>query len=201
MQLISKGNAPHMVYGIIKIKDLNINESDIDFSAYISSMPDEKLDKSSVGCTMQDGYWIVQCTTFPSGWTAGETVIVEFSDKSGNALDKAEVGLTYNPADKAEDIVIERQKDCSLSQNIPNPFSDETTIRYQIPEYGFVQIEVYSITGQKIKTLVHEYMEEGIHTVTWNARDDFGKELQEGMYMYILKNSDKVIIKKAMLLK
>ena len=201
---IKKSNAPHMVYGIIKINYLIINLSDIDFSAYINSVPGEKLDKKSVGCTIQDGYWIIQCTSFPSGWAAGDKVTVEFKDKSGELLAEAEAELTYKPADKATDIlleILEGDKTCLLSQNIPNPFGYETLIQYQIPESGLVQIEVYSVTGQKVRTLVHEHKEEGIYNVVWNARDDSGRELQKGMYMYVLKSRDNIIIRKALLLK
>jgi hypothetical protein len=199
--LLEKSSAPHLAYGTIKIKDLNINESDINLSAYISSLPEEKLNENSAGCTVQDGYWIVQCNTFPSGWRAGEKVIMELKDKKGDLLGEAEVELTYNPADKATDLIIEGGNNCYLSQNIPNPFGYETLIQYRIPEYGPVQIEVYSITGQKVRTLVHEYKDEGKYEVIWDASDDSGRKLQEGMYIYILKNNDNIIIRKALLLK
>ena len=198
---LEKSSAPHLAYGTIKISDLNINEKHIDFTAYLSSLPSEKLNKNSAGCAMNDGYWIVQCNTFPSGWAAGEKVIVEFKDEKGDILGETEVELTFNPADKAQDIIIEGDNRCFLSQNIPNPFTYETLIQYQIPEYGPVQIEVYSITGQKVRTLVNEYKDEGKYEVIWDARDDYGRRLQEGIYMYLLKNKDNIIIRKALLLK
>ena len=62
-------------------------------------------------------------------------------------------------------------------------------------------IEVYSVAGLKVRTLVNENKESGVHEAIWNARDDSGKELQEGMYMYILKSRNNVILRKALLLK
>ena len=88
-----------------------------------------------------------------------------------------------------------------LYQNYPNPFADNTLIQYLIPEYGFVNLEVFSVTGRKVRTLVNEYKDSGVNEVIWNARDDFGDELQEGMYMYIIRSRNNVIIKKAILLK
>ena len=71
-------------------------------------------------------------------------------------------------------------------------------IHLLIPEYGFAKIEVYSITGQKVRTLVNEYKESGVHEVIWNARDDSGHELEEGMYLFILKSRNNVILRKAL---
>ncbi len=200
---ISKIGAPHLVYGKMHINDNGIGSSDIDFSAYISSLPEEKLNKNSAGCSIQDDYWMVQCTSFPSGWSAGEKVTVEFTDRTGNLLATAEVELTYKPADKAADIVLginEQEQSCLLAQNSPNPFGYETSIQYQVPDYGPVQIEVYSITGRKVRTLVNGYKEEGTYEVVWNARDDAGRKLQEGIYIYTLKTRDGIVIRKALLL-
>lgn len=102
-----------------------------------------------------------------------------------------------------KDIVIEPQlsQKYVLYQNYPNPFADRTLIQYQIPEYGFVNLEVYSITGMKVKTLVNEYKESGSYEVMWYGKDDSGNELQKGTYIYILKSKNQVIIEKALLLK
>jgi hypothetical protein len=196
-----RSHAPHIAYGTIEIKDLNPDAYDISLFAYISSFPEEKLSTNSTGCTLQDGYWVVQCNTFPSGWTAGETVMVELRDNTGDLLGETEVVLTYNPADKAGDIILQGEMKYTLSQNIPNPFDYETLIQYQVPENGPVQIEVYSITGQKVRTLVNEYKEEGVYEVIWNARDDSGRKLQEGIYIYTLRSKNSITIRKALLLK
>ncbi len=198
---IEKSNAPHLVYGTIKTENLNIDDSEIGLCAYISSLPEEKLNRKSTGCMIQDGYWIVQCNTFPSGWKAGEKVIVEFSDNTGDILAEAEVELTFKPADKATDIIISGNRAYSLSQNMPNPFTDETLVQYQIPEYGLVQVDVYSITGQKVRTLVSQYQDEGVYEVIWNRKDDSGNELRAGIYIYTLKSRDQIIIRKALIIK
>ncbi len=196
-----KSHAPHIVYGSIKKKELNLNEDNIDMEAYISSLPEEKLNKNSVGCFLQDGFWVIQCNTFRSGWTAGNKVVVELKNHKGDLLGNVEVELTFNPADKAEDIKIEGNNNCSMSQNMPNPFSNETHIQFQISENGMVQIEVYSISGEKVRTLVNEYMDAGIYDITWNEQDDSGRKLREGIYVYILRNKDNIIVRKALLLK
>ena len=198
---IGKSHAPHLAYGKIRIKDLKVNEEEFTLEACINSLSSEKLNEQSVGCSIQDGYWVIQCNTFRSGWTAGKDLTLELKNKNGELLGQTSVELTCNPADKAPDIIIQGSNDILLSQNIPNPFSNETHIQYQLPEYGQVIIEVYSITGQKVRTLVNDYKDAGTYEVIWNNLDNSGRKLKEGIYLYILRNNDNVIIRKALLLK
>ena len=56
-----------------------------------------------------------------------------------------------------------------LMQNSPNPFNPVTTIRFTLPDAGIVIIDVYNMAGQKVKTIVNEFMSAGSHSVMWNA--------------------------------
>ncbi len=67
--------------------------------------------------------------------------------------------------------------DFVLYQNFPNPFSSETTIRYQLDKPGFVNISICNILGQPVVTLVNERKEAGYHKVQWNSN-----ELAGGVY-------------------
>jgi len=84
-----------------------------------------------------------------------------------------------------------------LSQNYPNPFNPTTTIKFQIPSSQFVTLQIYSILGQKVATLLNGKQLAGIHTVNWNASD-----FTSGLYLYVLK-TDKGYLetKKLVLLK
>ena len=59
-----------------------------------------------------------------------------------------------------------------LYQNYPNPFNPSTTIPFSLNEAGFVNILIYNITGQKVRTLVDNHHTGGSHTVTWDGLDD-----------------------------
>ena len=61
-----------------------------------------------------------------------------------------------------------------------------TTISYQIPGAINVKLEIYSLLGQKILTLVDKEHEPGHHTITWNGRDHLGKAVASGVYIYRL---------------
>jgi surface protein len=69
----------------------------------------------------------------------------------------------------------------SLYQNYPNPFNPTTQIRFTIPQTTQVQLEVYSILGQKVSTLINGTMNSGTHTVSFD-----GKNLTSGVYIYRL---------------
>ncbi len=66
-----------------------------------------------------------------------------------------------------------------MSQNYPNPFNPSTTIEYQLPTAGYVNLTVYNILGKKIKTLVDKFTNAGKHNVTFNA-----PKLPSGIYIY-----------------
>jgi hypothetical protein len=84
----------------------------------------------------------------------------------------------------------------SLDQNRPNPFNPVTEISFALPEAANVTIEVFNIRGQKVETLINDYRDAGIHTVTWN-----GSNVASGVYFYRLTAGQFVETKKMMLLK
>ncbi|NUM71043.1 MAG: T9SS type A sorting domain-containing protein [Ignavibacteriaceae bacterium] len=71
--------------------------------------------------------------------------------------------------------------DFSLSQNYPNPFNPSTVIDFTIPEKSSVKLEVFSASGELVKTLVSGELQGGFHQVVFNASD-----LTSGLYIYRL---------------
>jgi len=79
----------------------------------------------------------------------------------------------------------------ALNQNYPNPFNVQTTIGFDIPRDNFVKLEIYNILGNKVATLVNEYMPAGHHQVIWSGDKSatgiyYGK-LTAGDYNSIIK--------------
>jgi len=87
-----------------------------------------------------------------------------------------------------------------LDQNYPNPFNPSTTIPFSLNEAGYINLSIYNITGQKVRTLVDNYHSVGSHTVTWNGLDDSGKSPAAGLYIYQLKFGDTVESRKMLLI-
>jgi hypothetical protein len=92
-------------------------------------------------------------------------------------------------------------KSYELFQNYPNPFNPQTQIRYDLPAPGRVNVTVYNILGQKVKTLVDEHRDAGRWSVTWQANDDQGEEVASGIYFYKIATAEFEKTRKMILLK
>jgi len=66
--------------------------------------------------------------------------------------------------------------------NVPNPFSAQTTIAFDLPSEQRVQMSVYNLTGQLVRTLLDEVMPAGRHSMTWAGIGDDGRPLPSGVY-------------------
>jgi len=89
-----------------------------------------------------------------------------------------------------------------LKQNFPNPFNPETRIKFDLAKTSNVNLIIYNIKGQLLKTLVNESFESGSHSVIWDGKDNKGNSVSSGVYFYQLKVNNKTEgIKKMLLLK
>jgi immune inhibitor A len=70
--------------------------------------------------------------------------------------------------------------------NFPNPFNPNTAVRFEVLENARVNLEIFSITGQKIKSLADGEYEPGLYTIPWNGKDNNGDEIGSGVYFYRL---------------
>lgn len=88
-----------------------------------------------------------------------------------------------------------------VSQNYPNPFNPSTDIAYALPEAGNVNVEIYNILGQQVKSLVNEYQDAGNYVITWNGDDESGSTVASGVYFYRVSAGQFKDIKKMVLMK
>ncbi|GAB4323106.1 MAG: hypothetical protein Kow0074_15060 [Candidatus Zixiibacteriota bacterium] len=89
----------------------------------------------------------------------------------------------------------------SLNQNYPNPFNPSTEISFALPQAGRVDLSIYNVLGQHVRSLVNGHMEAGKHTVTWDGRDKNGNVAASGIYFYRIKADEFTDIRKMTLLK
>jgi flagellar hook assembly protein FlgD len=69
-----------------------------------------------------------------------------------------------------------------IESNYPNPFSEETLIRFQLLEAGTVTIDIYSVDGKKVTTLTSQAFDAGRHGTTWDTLDEGGNPVSSGVY-------------------
>ena len=102
-------------------------------------------------------------------------------------------GVSGKPDDKIA------SRDFRLSQNAPNPFAQLTIISYQLAKSGLVNLKVYNITGQTVKTLVNSVQSAGSYDIKWDGRDDNGLQVSNGVYVYkletgVIKSTRKMLL-------
>lgn len=83
-----------------------------------------------------------------------------------------------------------------LLHNYPNPFNASTTVEFSIPEPQVVKLKIYNLLGREVKTLVDEYKQAGIYSITFDASD-----LSSGVYFYRVEAADFAKTRKMILLK
>jgi len=88
-----------------------------------------------------------------------------------------------------------------LSQNYPNPFNAGTVISYQLPESGTVTVRVYNLMGEQVRTLVNEKQEAGAYSIHWDAKDDLGRFVPSGVYLYRIQTASFSAVRKAVFVK
>lgn len=87
-----------------------------------------------------------------------------------------------------------------LYQNYPNPFNPVTTIMYQIPKDGFVNLKIYDILGTEVTTLVNEFKKAGKYETSFSVIE-VKSNLASGTYIYRLTSGSYAASKKFLLLK
>lgn len=115
----------------------------------------------------------------------------------------ADVVEAYSPpitgiADNLEEHIVEI---FTLHQNFPNPFNPTTTIAFDLAKRGFVNLKIFDIAGQEIRTLVNEQQSAGTKTVVWDGRDHSGRLVSSGIYVYQLQASNAVRSRKMLLVR
>ena len=89
----------------------------------------------------------------------------------------------------------------ALEQNYPNPFNSGTQIAFSVVESAEVELSVYNLSGQRVATLVSEFVEAGRYSFNWDGKGDAGRVLASGVYVYQLNQEDRSEMRRLMLLK
>jgi hypothetical protein len=118
-----------------------------------------------------------------TGFVVGDSGAI-LKTNNGNSITAIKNNLSDSPGE------------FELFQNYPNPFNPSTKISYYLPSGSFVTLKIYDNLGREIKTLVNNYQNQGLHSITFD-----GKDLSSGIYFYKLKAGDISKTKKLILLK
>ena len=100
--------------------------------------------------------------------TAGEDVVIP-------------VVLNVGEVDSPGDVI---PAVTQLKGNYPNPFNPTTTIRFDLNTNANVDLAIYNVKGQKIRTLINDEVQSGSHHIVWDGKDDHQVQTSSGIYFY-----------------
>ncbi|MBN2009823.1 T9SS type A sorting domain-containing protein [candidate division KSB1 bacterium] len=89
----------------------------------------------------------------------------------------------------------------SLDHNYPNPFNPTTVISYQLSATGVVNLSIFNIKGQLVRTVVSGKQASGYQHVQWDGRNNYGQQVSSGVYLYRLRAGEQVQTRRMVLMK
>lgn len=92
-------------------------------------------------------------------------------------------------------------KTFELNQNYPNPFNPTTTIQYFLPTEGNVEVKIFNIKGNLVKTLFGDKQTKGSHKIKWDGKNIDERPVSSGFYIAQVKFGNTIKSKKMILLK
>ena len=125
--------------------------------------------------------------------------IIEASDEEFTILSDSGEFVFDNTSLSIENGML--PKEFALYQNYPNPFNPITSLRYDLPNDGLVNITIYDMMGRVVKTLVNSFQTAGFKSIQWNATNDRNEPVSAGLYLYTIQAGEFRQTKKMVLLK
>ncbi|MEK9136686.1 MAG: Omp28-related outer membrane protein [Bacteroidota bacterium] len=127
---------------------------------------------------------ILRQITLNAGWVPNNCRVIVFvqnnTDKKVQQVEFVEVSSLTSVGEPVNGV----PTTFAISQNYPNPFNPRTAVDYAVSQQSFVSIKVYNLLGQEVRTLVSEEKALGVYKAEWDGRDNVGREVPSGMYMY-----------------
>ncbi len=116
-------------------------------------------------------------------------LLVGASDDS-NATAQAMIVVNVEYSTSVNWMAIELPQQFKLCQNYPNPFNLETTIEYQLPHSSYIELKIFNLLGQEVKTLIEQERNAGYFRIVWDGTDNSGKYVNSGIFVVTMYAGD-----------
>ncbi|MEO0114994.1 MAG: FlgD immunoglobulin-like domain containing protein [candidate division WOR-3 bacterium] len=133
---------------------------------------------------------------YRSYWSSNQDTfqLWSFHDWMARIIQSPEIGINEQLQGLSRQLV--------LYPNLPNPFYNQTTIGYSLPNESDVTLQILDITGRNIRTLIASRQKPGSYSLIWNGRDEHNYPVPAGVYFLQLKaNGQEREIRKMLLLR
>ena len=129
-----------------------------------------------------------------SGYSGNVTIAYDLRDLNGSVLSKGVI-------EHRLEIVPSIPKAYSLHNNYPNPFNPVTTIEFDLPVSGRVNLKIFNLLGEEVATLLEEELAAGRHGVKWEGLNNAKELVSSGIYFYSIKTGSFNAVKKMLLIR
>ena len=151
------------------------------------------LDKKPLSDWKRD-FFNVTLSSEKDGYSGIVTIAFDLRDINGNVLSSGVIEHTL-------EIVSAIPKTYSLLNNYPNPFNPVTTIEFDLPVSGKVELKIFNLLGEEIAILLEEELAAGRHAVIWEGLNNAKQSVSSGIYFYSIKTRSFNDVKKMLLIR
>ncbi len=160
----------------------------------------------SFASSPNDTDWSVIVSAGPFDLPVGATDTVAFAFLAGDNLadlktNAADCQETWNNMDftaLAEDNLVPTTLTLGVS---PELISGKGSVFFSLPGASYVRLDIYDLTGRRVRTLINGELTAGNHEIYWDGRDQKGLKISKGVYFIYLTTDDAKIIQKAVIVK
>ena len=142
------------------------------------------------------------------GFTIGQELQDPTGSWSPGQLQPGDPTLVTNPGDTSDfpgttdvEVLPGAVAGYRIEGNSPNPFNPSTTIHFQVKQNGPIRLEIFDVTGARVRLLTEGYMDASRYGVLWNGRDDAGRAVESGSYFVRLHADGFSAVHRVLLLK
>jgi len=131
-------------------------------------------------------------------------IAIKTVDEADNISEISNIDFATPGADPntgIDDPLAELPLEFSLKQNYPNPFNPTTNIEFSIASASDVKLDIYNTLGNKVSTVVNDYLMPGYYSVTWSGESYSSNRVSSGIYFYILSAGEYIEKKKMIMIK
>ena len=132
----------------------------------------------------------------PNGDYSYYTTNVYYGQYESGPSNTVSVNITAN----GEEVIIPAEV-TALTGNYPNPFNPNTTIAFSVKNPALVNVSIYNLKGELVRTLVNATKANGFYQSVWDGKDNSGRAVTSGVYLYRMQADNYISTKRMMLMK
>ncbi|MGE5804154.1 MAG: T9SS type A sorting domain-containing protein [Ignavibacteria bacterium] len=140
-----------------------------------------------------------------SAYSQTDSIIVEFLNGTTRSFAVSTIKdiTLINVSTRIKETILAEKifNSFKLHQNYPNPFNPSTTIEYEIPAPGNVEIKIYDIRGCEVRSFGSEQMQPGMHSQVWDGKNNYNFPVPSGTYICRVSFNDSYLTNKLLLIK